>query len=70
MPRVYVRASTVCCFSLAVVVKYPSLSQAADSVGAALRTPLSGACLLKEVCRKPLFGVCVGASCAEMESAP
>ena len=23
-----------------------------------LRTPLSGTCLLKEVCRKPLFGVC------------
>ena len=22
-----------------------------------LRTPLSGTCLLKEVCRKPLFGV-------------
>ena len=31
-----------------------------DSPGRTLRTPLSGTCLLKEVCRKPLFGVCPG----------
>ena len=29
-------------------------------LGVTLRTPLSGTCLLKEVCRKPLFGVWLG----------
>ena len=33
-----------------------------DSVDTTLRTPLSGTCLLKEVCRKPLFGVSVDTS--------
>ena len=38
---------------------YPTPLPHSHPIVPTLRTPLSGTCLLKEVCRKPLFGVCI-----------